>query len=248
MNALTMAEVSKACSVLFGPQVNPSLEFFKYLQPSGLKAAYRKRALETHPDRAGTLREDAARMTERFVEATCAYHSLLPIITSNGAILLGNDIGSSQGREEKTDQENRRRETSDHFYTGTIPGRRLLIGQFLYYTGIISWQTLIDAIVWQRKQRPMIGQLALRWKKLSEQQVRAILMERRLGEKFGESAARAGYLTRLEVMALLGSQRRLQCPIGEFFLKRNLLREQEMDRIVKKQRIHNSRIACHARI
>jgi len=247
MNALTMTEASRACGVLFGPQVNPSLEFFKYLQPSGLKAAYRKRALETHPDRAGTIGEDVARMTERFLEATCAYHSLLPIITSNGAILLGNEVDSGGRREENNAQKNRHQGTSDHFFDGKMPGRSLLIGQFLYYTGVISWQTLIDAIVWQRKQRPMIGQIALRWKKLSEQQIRTILMERRLGEKFGESAARAGYLTRFEVMALLGRQRRLQCPIGEYFLRRNLLRDQELEHMVKRQRIHNRRIACRDR-
>jgi hypothetical protein len=247
MTVLTMTEASKACGVLFGPQVNPSLEFFKYLQPSGLKAAYRKRALETHPDRAGAIGEDAAKMTELFLEATCAYHSLLPIITRNGAILLSNEVDSSKRREEKNAQKNQRQGNSDHFYTGNVPSRDLLIGQFLYYTGVISWQTLIDAVVWQRKQRPRIGQIALRWKKLSEQQIRMILVERRLGEKFGESAARAGYLTRFEVMALLGSQRRLQCPIGEYFLKRNLLRGQELEHMVKRQRIHNRRIACRGR-
>jgi len=248
MTALTMTEASKACGVLFGPHIQPSLEFFQYLQPSGLKAAYRKRALETHPDRAGSIGEDSAKMAARFVEATSAYHSLLPIITSNGAIFLGNEVDSSKTRTEKNAQGNRRKRPSDHFFTGNVPSRNLLIGQFLYYTGVISWQTLIDAIVWQRKQRPTIGQIALSWQKLSERQIRMILMKRRSGEKFGESAIRAGYLTRFEVMALLGRQRRLQRRIGEYFLRQNLLRDQELEQMVNRQRIHNGRIAGRGRL
>jgi hypothetical protein len=247
MTGLTMTEASRACGILFGPQVTPSQEFFRYLQPSGLKSAYRKKALETHPDRAGAIGEDAAKMTELFLEATYAYHRLLPIITGGGAIPSDEKGDINKRREQGPAQKDRHEEASDHFYTGIIPRRNLLIGQFLYYTGVISWKTLIDAVVWQRKQRPMIGQIALKWRKLSEQEIQMILVARRLGEKFGECASRAGYLTRFEVMALLGSQSRLQCPIGEYFLKQNLLRNQDLEHMVKRQQIHNRRIACRGR-
>ena len=248
MPVLTMTEASKACAILFGPQITPSLEFFKYLQPSGLKAAYRKKALETHPDRAGAIGEDAAKMTELFLEATCAYQSLLPLITNNGAVISSRPVDSNKKREYATARKGRHRGASDHFYTGSIPKRSLLIGQFLYYTGIISWKTLIDAVVWQREQRPMIGQIALKWKKLSERQIQMVLMARRLGEKFGECAAREGYLTRFEVMALLGRQSRLQCPIGQYFLRQNLLQDQDLNHMVERQQIHNRRIACRGRL
>lgn len=33
----------------------------------------------------------------------------------------------------------------------TIPKRKLRLGEFLYYTGKISWQQLISAITWQRQ-------------------------------------------------------------------------------------------------
>jgi hypothetical protein len=240
---LTMAEASRACGVLFGPAVIPSLAFFRYLQPSGLKAAYRKKALETHPDRAGTVGEDAAAMTERFLEATSAYHSLLPIITSNGAILLTRRTVSEK-RPHSPEPRGGDQGNSDHFYTGSIPRRTLLIGQFLYYTGVISWQALIRAIVWQRRQRPMIGQIALGWRKLSEEQVRMILMARQTGERFGDCAVREGYLGRFEVMALLGRQRQLQRPIGEYFLEKRLIRDQDLERLVRRQQSHNRRMVC----
>ncbi|MBW1780325.1 MAG: hypothetical protein JRL30_06260 [Deltaproteobacteria bacterium] len=225
MTVLTMREASKACGILFGPQVEASLDFLKYLQPSGLKAAYRRKALETHPDRADAIGKDQAEMTQ-----------------------LGSKVDLNRRRAKATQRNGRQTRASDHFYNGAIPKRNLLIGQFLYYSGRVSWKTLIDAIVWQRRQRPLIGQIALRWRKLSEHEIQTILLVRKLGEKFGECAARTGYLTRFEVMALLGGQSRLQSPIGEYFLKRNILRKEDMANMVNRQQIHNRRISCQSRL
>jgi hypothetical protein len=44
-------QLLRSCALLFGPDLHLSREFLEYLQLSGLKGAYRKRALETHPDR-----------------------------------------------------------------------------------------------------------------------------------------------------------------------------------------------------
>ena len=42
----------QACQTLFGIDNNVSREFLEYLQLPGIKSAYRKKAFETHPDRA----------------------------------------------------------------------------------------------------------------------------------------------------------------------------------------------------
>ena len=96
MTVLSMTEVSKACGILFGPQVEVSLDFLKYLEPSGLKSAYRKKALETHPDRARIIGKDETKMTELFRETTFAYNKLISVIKSNGKILLRNRVGLRQ--------------------------------------------------------------------------------------------------------------------------------------------------------
>ena len=44
-------QLFQSCKIIFGADLSISREFFEYLQLSGLKAAYRKRAMETHPDR-----------------------------------------------------------------------------------------------------------------------------------------------------------------------------------------------------
>ncbi len=43
-------QLFRSCAILFGAHLKISWEFLEYLQLSGLKGAYRKRAMETHPD------------------------------------------------------------------------------------------------------------------------------------------------------------------------------------------------------
>jgi hypothetical protein len=43
-------ELFASCRVLFGAELDITRNFLEYLQRSGIKSAYRKKALETHPD------------------------------------------------------------------------------------------------------------------------------------------------------------------------------------------------------
>ena len=239
MIALSTPEVFDACGLLFGPKVEVSPDFLKYLEPSGLRSAYRKKAFETHPDRAKVLGRDEAKMVERFREATLAYERLIPIVSSKGTVPLRSK--SSVGKNNKKNNAGRheKRDFSELFYTKEIPKRELLLGQFLYYSGLISWHTLIRAITWQRKQRPLIGQIALEWEMISRNEIQRILVRRNLRGKFGERAIRLGYLSRFQLMALLGKQRNLQCPIGEFFVNEGIFHIQDMEVMTERQKIHN---------
>ena len=64
-------------------------------------------------------------------------------------------------------------------------------------------------------------------------------MRRNLKGKFGERAIRLGYLSRFQLMAILGKQRNLQSPIGEFFVDEGILRIQDMEVLTERQKIHN---------
>ena len=239
MIALSIPEVFDACGILFGPEVEISLDFLKYLDPSGLRSAYRKKALETHPDRAKALGRDETRMSERFREATLAYERLIPIVRNKGAVLLRGQSRAIRNNKKNSARRQAKRDFSDLFYTKEMPKRELLLGQFLYYSGLISWRTLIRAITWQRRQRPLIGQIALEWKMISRNEIQRILMWRNFSGKFGERAIRLGYLSRFQLMALLGKQHNLQCPIGEFFVNNGILRLQDIEAMVERQKIHN---------
>ena len=242
MNILSILEVSEACKVLFGPEVEVSIDFLKYLQPSGLRSAYRKKALETHPDRSETIRKDKAGMNDRFIEAKMAYEKLRPLVEGNTPFRL--ETRPKKTKHHKKGNGNGRQSGFSHsFHNRNIPKRELLIGQFLYYSGLISWQTLIEAIVWQRRHRPLIGNIALSWRMLSVKDVQRILNWKGYNEKFGERAIRLGYLSRFELMALLGKQRGLQYPIGEYFVRQGILRPKDIDFMVARHFAHTKNMA-----
>ena len=71
-------ELHKACRVLFGSDIQVSNSFLEYLQLSGVKSAYRKRALETHPDKIITLQgSPISKSADLFMAVQQAYESLI---------------------------------------------------------------------------------------------------------------------------------------------------------------------------
>jgi len=234
-------DLFKAYAVLFGPGDEITADVVRFLQPSELKARYRKKALDTHPDRAGALGESEAEMSERFIEATNAYETLRAAI--KGASASPSGTGIQAKHEGPAGMQNRTGGCSDHFYFGPMPKFKLLIGQYLYYSGRISWKALIDAISWQKRQRPLVGQIAVSWGILAPHDIGRILQERRIErryrERFCRYALRSGYITPFERMALLGKQRKLQPPIGEYFVSRRILCSEEIEKNLAKQSRHN---------
>ncbi len=121
------------------------------------------------------------------------------------------------------------------FHRGSIPEGRLRLAEYLYYSGRISWRTLVDAIAWQRAQRPTLGRIAVDWGHLNELDVREVLASRRRdrahGVLFGEQAVRCGLITPRQLLALVGRQRFLQRRIGEYFVDFGFLRPEEIPEI-----------------
>ncbi|WP_156360854.1 J domain-containing protein [Dethiosulfatarculus sandiegensis] len=239
--ASTKKEINDACGILFGPEVEVSVDFLNYLQPSGLKAAYRKRALESHPDRARVLGVSEDRMVEQFKQVLWAYEKLCSVVMGDEVFRENiksehHTAGSRNGSARPTygDQ--------PHYYQGPIPGRRLRIAEFLYYSGNIPWHLFIKAITWQRMQRPTIGRLALEVGVLSEFEVQRILKNRRIGEKFGECAIRLGYLTQFRLSALLGRQAMLQPRIGSYFVENGILAKSFLHNMLFKLKMHNQKV------
>jgi hypothetical protein len=70
-------QLVRSCEILFGSHLKISREFLEYLQLSGLKGAYRKRAMETHPD--AMIRGDLQSATgsnDKFHRVQKAYEQL----------------------------------------------------------------------------------------------------------------------------------------------------------------------------
>jgi hypothetical protein len=237
----TKQDLFKACESLFGTDIDVSVEFLRYLQPSGVKAAYRKKALETHPDRAIMLADHTGSLENRFKEVNLAYQMLNEFITYPGKYHLDEDgLISKRANWPKRSETGRNYDgTEEQKYRGGLPKRKVLLGQYLYYSGYTSLTTLIKAIVWQRLQRPAIGSLAVRWDWLKPDKIIEVLQERHYGEKFGECALRCGHISKYQLVMLLDRQRMLQPQIGKYFVDEGIVSLSELDDLISDMKKHN---------
>lgn len=232
-------EIYNACHILFGPEVEVSTHFLASLHVEKLKTAFKKKALETHPDRARLLNKDAAKLNERFKEVNEAYDRLGLMLNQGANHIKGSAYTDAQAGKGYSFHSQKTKGFSNHYYQGNIPHWPLLLGRFLYYSGRISWGALIEAITWQRRQRPNLGQMALQAGFLSQAGIKRIIQARKVGERFGECAVRMGLLNAFQLRSLLKQQNRRQSPIGTYFVEKNILTQAELSHVLKQQRSHN---------
>jgi len=115
------------------------------------------------------------------------------------------------------------------------------LGEFLYRERLITFEHLVAAIVWQRRQRERFCEICRRWGLIGADDARALLRERRApGESVGEVARRLRLLSVAEVGAVLAFQRRRQRPIGEYFLERGILSPAALGRLLLRLAQHNA--------
>jgi hypothetical protein len=104
---------------------------------------------------------------------------------------------------------------------------------------MISWQELIDAIVWQKKQRPLFGQIAKDWGYLTSEDIMTIIRQKKYHDRFGDYALRNGYLTSFQQMAVAGRQRFCQPLIGRHFIRKGVFTETRMNILNRQVLVHN---------
>ena len=239
--AVSQRDLFKACESLFGADVNVSVEFLRYLKPAGVKAAFRRRALETHPDRAVLLAGQTDLLEQRFKEINLAYQLLQAFLSCPWKYSLDERGSIYKAKRNPVKPVWRKPAAAAEApkYSGRIPARKLLFGQFLYYCGRIELTTLIKAVVWQRLQRPSIGSIAANWNWLDPDDIYDILRQRNQGEKFGECALRRGHISRYQLMVLLNKQRMLQPQIGHYFVEQGILSARNISKLINELKVHN---------
>ncbi|MCL4490305.1 MAG: hypothetical protein M1510_00130 [Nitrospirae bacterium] len=234
--------LSRACRILFESEATVTRTFLHTLQPSGISNAFRKKALATHPDRVALLDEETRKKsTELFIEADWARAQLIKFCRDRDdriRALKDNRAGAAREQVKKHYYEFRQ---SSKFHSGTMPQRRLFFGEFLYYSGVVPWHAFIKALVWQRRQRPRFGDLARRWRYLSEQEIRLLLLRKKFCEPIGETAVRMHSLNQFQVNTILFHQMFIQKPIGEYFIEYGHLTRDRVEYLLKDFKQHNSR-------
>jgi len=231
-------EIIDAYQVLFNGTLNNSTRPIQQLDISLLKSRYRDEALKNHPDRARLLGKSPGELSARFTEINLAYEKLYTYIKENKKIFHQNSSLRRNYSSSERNQSNRYR----YRFAGKCPDFELPIGQFLFYNGYITWKTLLDAIFWQRMQRPLFGQIAKEWGILTDDDITIIRKSKKHRERFGEFALNHGYISPFQHLAIIGKQRRLQPLIGEYFIQRGIISDHVMKVMIEKQRIHNLRV------
>jgi hypothetical protein len=121
----------------------------------------------------------------------------------------------------------------------TLPRRRLRFAQYLFVSRLIDGPTLKAAVTWQRRSRPLCGEIARRLEYLTHGAVAQVLRERGPGERFGEAAVRLAYLDHPRLLTVLAWQRRFNRPIGRFFVERSILSPDQLRDLLARQWSHN---------
>ncbi len=234
-----------ACRTLFGKEVNLSHEFLHYLQPSGAKTAFRNQAKAHHPDaHASSAPHIRQQQTDRFREIRQAYDLLIEYLEKRPRIhvtSLRNNPGqtTSHWANRAPRQSTQQRQPLKPVLIPSIP---LEFGMYSYYQGKVTYQQLIEALVWQRRQRPTLGAIAQKWGWLSEAKVAQVLGYRGKAVRFGKKAIEMGHLKPHQVEVLLNYQRTLQKRIGQYFVEKGLLSEAEVNHIFQHLTKHNRQV------
>ncbi len=238
MPQVTETEVFRACRTLFGPELQLNRDFLFYLQPAGVRSAYRRKAKITHPDRfaiaAVTTRTKQQRL---FQDLNQAHQTVLTYLKQRKSFPSGhfsrNYPASAQTKHRRQGPPDRQQRR------GPLPARPMQFGLFLYYQGMIPFSAMISAISWQRRQRPALGEIARRWGWLDENNIHDIISHRGGTHKFGERAEQLGLLDQLQVRTLLFYQRSQQKQMGRYFVERGLLNEATLNQLLLQLAEHN---------
>lgn len=227
-----------ACRILF-PTAEINRSFLYYIQPEGLKNAYRNRAWECHPDAGGHDGGQAVR-TEMFRRSVEAYKLLSEYLKTRKPAIPLRYPQKSTPRPVMPRIEVVGRVEGELYYDGPMPTIELKIGLFLYYKGVISYQALVRALMWQRDMRPPLGDFACQWGWLNEADVATVLKATHIVGSFGERTVALGLLTQSQLNIILLHQRSRQQQIGRYFVAHSLIPELALKH-------HLRELACHNR-
>jgi hypothetical protein len=242
MPQVSETEVFRACRTLFGPELQLNTDFLHYLQPDGVRSAYRKRAKIVHPDKFSVAAADVKAHQQRlFQDLNHANQTVLDYLKQQQLFSRSNHYRSKQSQRHDPPKTHPHKHSS----RGPLPARPLQFGTYLYYLGAIPFKTLINAITWQRRQRPSLGEIAKRWGWLNNEQISAIIFHRGGSKRFGEKAETLGLLNASQVRTMLYYQRTRQRQLGQYFIDQGIFDEAALNQHLLQLAEHNCKHRQH---
>lgn len=278
-------ELYRSCHLIFGKDLKVSPEFLKYIQLSGIKKAYRQKALKLHPDvicSQSQLLQQAR--TVQFIDVHHAYENLIAYLNERDrGFCLQSDSRQKPARQNNystsvrsrqphhprpqefnttqrrdhyaankqffKEKNGRKKQSTCHIpvdpatlYRGPMPQCQLFFGRYLYYSGIINLQIIGQALVWQRSQRPRLGEIGYRLGWLGKNDAFQILKHRTENQLFGESALVLGLLTKEQLQQMILQQKKLHKRFGQYFVAKNYWSPVTLVKFIMMHKDHNNRI------
>lgn len=240
MTAAQETALLDACRILF-PTALVTKDFLGYIRPDGLKNAYRSRAWEQHPDAAGDDIERCER-TAQFRRTVDAYKLLDNYLKDRKTPLVTLRAPQQRTPFPKPVIEPlplQGRHPDETYYDDLLPTYEMKTGLYLYYRGLVSYQAVVRALLWQREMRPALGDYARQWGWLTERDIELVLRTTDIVGSFGERALELGLLTQSQLNLLLLQQRSRQQPIGRYFVSNALLSEMMLSQQLRELAEHN---------
>lgn len=231
-----------ACRTIFGGDIDLSRDFLYYIQPEGVKSAFRRRVLETHPDRIAGPDHRKREQSLLFQDVIKANELLTSFLTARVSNRVRWSMATPSHRPVSPVRPQEPKPATPSYFRGRVPEHRLPFGRYLYYRGVITQQQLIGALMWQSNQRPRIGQIARDWGWIDDPDIRSILAYRGDLTRFGEKALHLNILSREQVQTLLWYQRSNQQKIGNYFVEQGILTAAELEEHLREFSRHNRRV------
>jgi hypothetical protein len=217
--------------------------YLQQLDPATVRRAWRALAVSSHPDaarRGGA--KPGANDGRHFIEASRAYELIRGYLLCRRAGRgPAGPSPSARASKRPAPEKPAEKRGSALYYHGPVPRRRLRLAEFLYYTGRVSWQSLINAVVWQKKAQPRFGELARELRSISSQDLARILGSRLRHEQTGETAQRLRLLSAAEVERILRLQRARKRLIGRYFLEKESMTSDTLVSLLRELHRHNAR-------
>jgi hypothetical protein len=215
------------------------------------RSAYRKKAKEVHPDFYALASLNVQKRQSLLFQTVLRAYEIVDLFIktrenrswhSSSQDQTLNTRDQHHCKYERAYKPSDEGSASGYFCRRPLPDRVLELGRYLYYSGRISYKALIDALVWQRKQRPHIGQIAMRWGWLNAAAIDQITRLTKHPGRFGERALQAGLLNSFQVNTLIYFQRSQQERLGRYFVQKNILDRVELERLVQELHKHNEAV------
>lgn len=142
--------------------------------------------------------------------------------------------------ETRDDNRNPRSER-EVIYQDLMSPPRPLLGRYMVQRGLITLSQLIEAVHWQRRQRPPVGRIAVQWGLLETKDVVSLLRSKGPRVPFCRHAVDQGTLQTFQRVAILAKQRQMQQPLGAYFVEKGLLSAETVSEMAERARAEAER-------